>query len=134
MKKQHALTRFDETRPLMVWSITDAVIENRDLLEKQFNDLANAGFGGIAAYVRCSRYSWDDPMAVDAWHHVNRLCRKKHIACWLGPDPRFVSHRLPDGAPGLELLLFGNAEHCDYSRGTIQHSLHSFTPSRSHID
>ena len=97
----------------MVWSITDAVIENRELLEKQFRDLADAGFGGVAAFVRCSRYSWDDPMAVEAWRHINELCHRHGMKCWLGPDPRFVSHKIVHDSSGLELMLFGNAAKAD---------------------
>ena len=97
----------------MVWSITDAVIEDGELLVKQFRDLADAGFGGVAAFVRCSRYSWDDPMAVDAWRHINELCHRHGMKCWLGPDPRFVSHKIVHNSSGLELLLFGNAAKAD---------------------
>lgn len=97
----------------MVWSITDAVIEDRKLLERQFRDLADAGFGGVAAFVRCSRYSWDDPMAVDAWRHINHLCRSHGMRCWLGPDPRFVSHKIVRDSSALELVLFGNAAKAD---------------------
>jgi hypothetical protein len=109
----------DETRPIMVWSITDAVIEDRELLEKQFGDLAEAGFGGVAAFVRCSRYSWDDPMAVEAWTHINKLCHKHGMKCWLGPDPRFVSHKIVQESSGLELLLFGNAARADVVPNTV---------------
>jgi len=105
--------RRDHTRPLMVWSITDAVIENRVLREEQFHDLFKAGFGGVAAFVRCSRYSWDDPLAVEAWRHISDLCKNNGMSCWLGPDPRFVSHKLAIDSSGLELLLFGNAAHGD---------------------
>ena len=97
----------------MVWSITDAVIEDRKLLEKQFCDLADAGFGGVAAFVRCSRYSWEDPMAIDAWRHINDMCRRRGMKCWLGPDPRFVSHKIVHDSSALELVLFGNAAKAD---------------------
>ena len=110
----------NETRPIMFWSITDTVIEDRRLLEKQFHDLADAGFGGVAAFVRCSRYSWDDPMAVEAWHHINGLCRKHEMRCWLGPDPRFVSHKIVVDSSGLELLLFGNAAKADVVPNTAE--------------
>ena len=113
MKHTPLNIQHDETRPIMVWSITDAVIEDHELLEKQFNDLADAGFGGAAAFVRCSRYSWDDPMAVEAWGHINDLCHRHGMKCWLGPDPRFVSHTIVNDSSGLELLLFGNAARAD---------------------
>jgi hypothetical protein len=106
----------------MVWSITDAVIENRAVREEQFDDLVKAGFSGVAAFVRCSRYSWDDPLAVEACRHIGDLCRKHGMSCWLGPDPRFVSHKLSSDYSGLELLLFGNAPRGDVvpNTATIQ--------------
>jgi hypothetical protein len=97
----------------MVWSITDAVIENKALRAEQFHDLAKAGFGGIAAFVRCSRYSWDDPLAMEACRHIGKLCKTNGMSWWLGPDPRFVSHKLTKDSTGLELLLFGNAARAD---------------------
>ena len=109
-----------ETRPIMVWSITDAVIENRKLRERQFQDLEAAGFGGVAAFVRCSRYSWDDPLATEAWRHINDLCRAKGMNCWLGPDPRFVSHKVTHNSSGLELVLFGNASRADVVPNTAK--------------
>ncbi|MEX2117412.1 MAG: hypothetical protein WEB37_11040 [Bacteroidota bacterium] len=109
MKRATSNMKTSETRPIMVWSITDEVIEDRNILEKQFHDLADAGFGGVAAYVRCSRYSWNDPMAVEAWRHINRLCHKHGMQCWVGPDPRFVSHDVTLDGSGLELLLFGDS-------------------------
>ncbi|MEX2116443.1 MAG: hypothetical protein WEB37_06125 [Bacteroidota bacterium] len=108
MKPSRSKMKTYETRPIMVWSITDEVIEDRSILEKQFRDLVDAGFGGVAAFVRCSRYSWNDPMAVDAWRHINKLCRKTGMQCWLGPDPRFVSHEIARDGSGLEILLFGD--------------------------
>jgi hypothetical protein len=113
MKRSKVPDGRNETRPVMVWSITDAVIEDRVLRERQFRDLEAAGFGGVAAFVRCTRYSWDDPLAMSAWRHINDLCRKSGISCWLGPDPRFVSHKVTRDSSGLELVLFGNACRAD---------------------
>jgi len=109
----------NHTRPLMVWSITDAVIENHALREAQFHDLVKAGFGGVAAFVRCSRYSWDDPSAVEACRHIGDLCTTNGMSCWIGPDPRFVSHKLTSDSSGLELLLFGNAALGDVVPNTV---------------
>lgn len=103
----------DDHAPLMVWSITDPVIENPHIRESEFNDLKLAGFGGVAAFVRCSRYSWDDPPAHAALAHISRLCRRAGMLFWLGPDPRFVSHKIAGPSEGLELLLFGNSTRAD---------------------
>jgi hypothetical protein len=99
---------------LMVWTLTDEVIENKEKLESQFHEIHQSGFGGVAAYVRCSRYSWNDPPARAAFRVISRLCRKHDMACWLGPDPRFVSRQLIGSHGGMEVLLFGDrprAEH-----------------------
>ena len=113
MSYRRGINPFNETRPMMVWSITDAVIEDRSVREKQFRDTAESGFGGVAAFVRCSRYSWDDPLAMATWRQINDACRSRGMQCWLGPDPRFVSHKLTQDSTGLEVLLFGNAAKAD---------------------
>jgi hypothetical protein len=113
MKRSRTIDGRNEIRPIMVWSVTDAVIEDRALRERQFHDLEAAGFGGVAAFVRCTRYSWDDPLATGAWRHINDLCRGSGMSCWLGPDPRFVSHKMTRDSSGLELVLFGNASRAD---------------------
>jgi hypothetical protein len=97
----------------MVWSITDQVIEDRATRQAQFEDLRAAGFEGVAAFVRCSRYSWDDPPAGLALKEISDLCQKAGMLCWVGPDPRFVSHHLAGDASGLEVLLYGNASRAD---------------------
>jgi hypothetical protein len=98
---------------LMVWSVTDRVIEDRNVLRAQFGDLHRSGFGGVAAFVRCSRYSWYDEPAQDALREISRLCRKHRMHCWLGPDPRFVSRELVKRGKGLELILFGDRPRAD---------------------
>jgi hypothetical protein len=97
----------------MVWSITDRVIEDPTVREMEFRDLQKAGFGGVAAFVRCSRYSWYDAPARKALAHISRLCRSARLSFWFGPDPRFVSHILTRDTGGLEIVLFGNASRAD---------------------
>ncbi len=97
----------------MVWSITDRVIEEPEVLEKEFTDMQQAGFGGVAGFVRCSRYSWDDPEARRALAGISRLCRKRGMSFWFGPDPRFVSHKLIGRTPGITVLLFGDKARAD---------------------
>ena len=106
---------------IMVWTLPDAVIENPGLLESQFEELRGAGFDGVAVYVRCSRYTWDDPPARAALARVGKLCRRTGLRLWAGPDPRFISRTLIDGTArsasagvpacgrGAEILLFGDS-------------------------
>jgi len=93
---------------VMVWSIYDPVIENSELLEYQFNDLLSKGFDGLAVWVRCSRYTWDHPAAMDALQHISKLCKKNDIAYWFGPDPRFISRKLVGENNGLQIILYGD--------------------------
>ncbi|MBP1690782.1 MAG: hypothetical protein H6Q32_134 [Bacteroidetes bacterium] len=93
---------------IMVWSIHDEVIENAAVREEQFRDLLAGGFDGVAAFVRCSRYTWDDPIARKALAHISRLCRSAEKFFWVGPDPRFISRALIGPGGGAELLLFGD--------------------------
>jgi hypothetical protein len=93
----------------MVWSIHDEVIENAAVRERQFADLLAAGFDGVAAWVRCTRYTWDDPMARTAMAHISRMCRAADKHLWFGPDPRFISRTLIGAHGGAEILLFGNS-------------------------
>ena len=99
--------------PLMVWSVTDQVIEDRTIRRAQFEEMRATGFAGVAAFVRCSRYSWDDPAAHQALAEISVLCHRAGMLFWAGPDPRFVSHRLVGDAAGVELLLYGNAARAD---------------------
>ena len=93
---------------IMVWSIHDEVIENAAVRESQFADLMAAGFDGVAAFVRCSRYTWDDVPARTALAHISRMCRGADKHLWVGPDPRFISRALIGPSGGTDLLLFGD--------------------------
>jgi hypothetical protein len=98
----------------MVWTIPDAVIEDAALRERQFSALVAAGFDGVAVFVRCTRYTWDDPAARTAVAHISRMCRSAGLRLWIGPDPRFISRALIGEHGGVEQLLFGNI-----SRATV---------------
>jgi hypothetical protein len=111
MKKQPRSTLPPST--LLVWTLTDEVIEDHVKLESQFEEIRHSGFGGVAAYVRCSRYTWNDPPGRAAFRKVSQLCRRHAMACWLGPDPRFVSRQLAGSQNGMEVLLFGNRSRAD---------------------
>jgi hypothetical protein len=94
---------------MMVWSVTDDGIEDPRELERQFEEIRSAGFGGVAAFVRCSRYTWADPEAHRALAVVGRLCRARGLTCWLGPDPRFISRPLLGGLHGLDVAHCGDS-------------------------
>ena len=104
---------------LMVWSLPDEVLEDQAKLEQQFAELVRAGFDGVAAFVRCSRYSWNDAPARAALAWISRVCRRAGLDCWIVPDPRLVSRLLIGDAEGLEVLLFGDAARAT----TVPHSV-----------
>ena len=89
---------------MMMWTIHDPVIEDYGLLEKQFKDILDAGFGGIAAMVRCSRYSWLDSQALSALARISEMCRLHNAAFWLGLDPRGISRYCLEKSGGLVVL------------------------------
>jgi hypothetical protein len=93
---------------LLFWTLTDAVLEQPDLLERQFHEIRQSGSGGVAAFVRCSRYTWHDPLARKALKRIGDLSRRFGMEHWIGPDPRFVSRQLITSSPGLEVVLFGD--------------------------
>jgi hypothetical protein len=98
---------------LMVWTLTDEVIECPELLKRQFEEIRAKGFGGVATYVRCSRYTWNDHPARRAMAAIGGLCKRAGMAHWIGPDPRFVSRTLIARSEGLTVLLFGNRSRAD---------------------
>lgn len=93
---------------MMVWSIHDAVIENPALLDEQFHDLRQAGFDGVAVFVRCSRYNWAQAPARAALKRIGELCREYGLQYWAGPDARFISRSLLGKSHGLPVVLYGD--------------------------
>jgi len=102
-------SRSSSPASVMVWSLPDAVIEDWNLLERQFRDLRQADFDGVAPFVRCSRYTWHDLPARRALRWIGEACAREGITCWIVPDPRLVSRQLIGEIGGLEVLLFGDA-------------------------
>jgi hypothetical protein len=93
---------------MMVWTIHDPVIENPALLEEQFYDMRNAGFDGVAVFVRCSRYTWEQAPARATLKRIGKLCREYGLQYWAGPDPRFISRSLLGKSSGLPVVLYGD--------------------------
>jgi hypothetical protein len=98
---------------ILFWTINDEVIESPEVLERHFHEIREFGFGGVAAFVRCTRYHWFDPVARQALVKIGKLCRQHAMQCWLGPDPRFVSRELIPLTGGVEVLLFGDRARAD---------------------
>lgn len=92
----------------MMWTITDTVIEDETILEQQFYDMQKAGFGGVAAFIRCSRYTWDHSLAQQALARINQLCKEHEIEFWAVPDPRFLARDLTQKFGGLPVVLYGD--------------------------
>lgn len=93
---------------MMVWTVNDRVIEDGAVLNREFNDLFSSGFDGVAVFVRCSRYSWQDLEAQRTLANIGKLCRQHGMQCWLGPDPRFIAHRAVRGLNGLQVIVNGD--------------------------
>ena len=123
----------------MVWTMHDAVIEDAARREREFHALVAAGFDGVAVFVRCTRYTWDDPEARTAVAHISRMCRAAGMKLWIGPDPRFISRSLIGEHGGAELLLFGNASRATVfpHRTPVEHGRFSvrceLTPRHGHM-
>ncbi len=73
---------------VMFWIFTDNVIENMSILQSQFEELRTAGFAGLMAFVRASRYGLEDPIVIHAVKKASELCQEHQIKFWLTLDPR----------------------------------------------
>ena len=94
---------------LMMWTLNDAVIEQPHILEEQFHDIKSKGFEGVAAFVRCSRYVWNDAEAIDTLRRISSLSKKSGMAFWLGADPRNISEKMVQDSGGLRILVYGDS-------------------------
>ena len=99
---------------VMMWTLNDEAIENHGLIERQFHDIRTAGFEGVAAFVRCSRYTWDDAESRAAFKKIGQLCKEYRFHCWMGLDPRFISRPLIKGNKGLQVICFGDKSRADH--------------------
>lgn len=93
---------------VMMWTINDPVIEDSSVLENEFHDIRHAGFAGVAALVRCSRYRWVDAAAMDALARISGLCRRYGMAFWVSADARAISAAFCEKGEGLTVLAYGD--------------------------
>ena len=73
------------------WTWTDRQIEDRTVLREELVDIRQAGFGGVYAMPRATRYNLFDPEMTDAVRYASRLCRDNGLEFIWGPDPRFAA-------------------------------------------
>ncbi|MBI5647798.1 MAG: hypothetical protein HY962_12785 [Ignavibacteriae bacterium] len=92
---------------VMVWALTDSRIEDTAMLRADLHDIAEKGFEGVAAFVRCSRYMWTDAAALRALYAASSYCCDRGLAFWFGADPRLAAPKLQSRAKPLHILAYG---------------------------
>ena len=90
----------------MFWTWQDKVIENQDTLRAQILDLKKAGFEGLYAIQRASRYHMYHKEMIDAVKLASEECQKLNIEFIWGLDPRFLSgYIMQQTGYGAEMLM-----------------------------
>jgi len=92
----------------MFWTWQDKEIENPDVLLAELHDLKTAGFDGLFAMPRATRYQIFDDELIAAVKLASEACRREGIEFIWGPDPRFGAHHIIEKTGyGAEVLLTG---------------------------
>ena len=76
---------------IIFWVFNDAVIEQPEILEKQFEDICAANFSGVMAFVRASRYGLEDPLVIETARIAAQRCHENNMQFWFTLDPRLAS-------------------------------------------
>ncbi len=93
---------------VMFWIFTDKVIEDTSILQSQFHHLRAAGFAGLMAFVRASRYGLEDPLVIQAVKKASELCQEHQIKFWFTLDPRLPArYNNHNFEKGLTILFCG---------------------------
>jgi hypothetical protein len=88
------------------WTWQDAVVENQDTLIFHISDLKNAGFQGLYAMPRSTRYHIYHPEMINAVKLASKECKKQQVEFIWGLDPRFLSsYALKQTGYGAEMLM-----------------------------
>jgi hypothetical protein len=88
------------------WTWSDKEIESPELMERQLQDIRQAGFGGVHCMPRATRYHLFDPETTAAVKRASRLCREGGLEFVWGPDPRFgATHIVRQTGYGAEMLM-----------------------------
>lgn len=90
----------------MFWTWQDDVIDNPDTLRANIQDLKNAGFMGLYAMPRATRYHMYNKEMKDAVKLASDECKKQNIEFIWGLDPRFLSsYAVQQTGYGAEMLM-----------------------------
>jgi len=88
------------------WTWSDRQIDDRALLVREIDDIARAGYGGVYAMLRATRYHLFDPEVTEAAAFASRLCRERGLRFIWGADPRFgATHIVRKTGVGANLLM-----------------------------
>lgn len=88
------------------WTWQDRVIENPDTLKANILDMKNAGFQGIYAMPRATRYNMYHQEMIEAVQLASKECEKQEVEFIWGLDPRFLaSYALQKTGYGAEMLM-----------------------------
>ena len=88
------------------WTWQDKVIDNPDTLKANISDMKKAGFQGLYAMPRATRYHMYHSEMIDAVKLAGEECKKQGIEFIWGLDPRFLSsYALQQTGYGAEMLM-----------------------------
>ena len=88
------------------WTWQDKVIENQDTLRSNILDMKNAGFQGLYAMPRATRYHMYHKEMIEAVKLASEECKKQNVEFIWGLDPRFLSsYALQQTGYGAEMLM-----------------------------
>lgn len=92
----------------MFWTWQDRQIENPSVLLSELRDLKAAGFDGLFAMPRATRYQLYHPELIAAVKFATEAARAEEVKLFWGPDPRFAAHHIvTESGFGAEVLLTG---------------------------
>jgi hypothetical protein len=88
------------------WTWQDRQIEDPELMRRELLDIKKAGFGGVYAMLRATRYHLLDREVTEAARRAGALCREQELEFVWGADPRFAATPIIRATGhGAELLM-----------------------------
>jgi len=88
------------------WTWQDEEIENHNLLKEQIEDIKTAGFGGVYAAPRSTRYHLFDKEMTSSVVHASKLAEDLSLEFIWCLDPRFAAtHIVNETGFGAEMLM-----------------------------
>lgn len=90
----------------MFWTWQDRQIEDPTVLLSELRELKAAGFDGLFAMPRATRYHLYNPELIAAVKAATEAARAEGVKLFWGPDPRFAAHHIvTETGFGAEVLL-----------------------------